>query len=76
MAGMTAPALHMMAKPAGAVSNLDCTDFLPLGTEDLYPGSAFRMPDEPMTVTADLPRQGSQDPTRSVLAGRRGAIHE
>jgi uncharacterized protein len=36
-------AFHMMAKPTGAVCNLDCEDRFFLSKEMLYPGSRFRM---------------------------------
>lgn len=37
---------HLMAKPTGAVCNLDCEYCFYLAKESLYPGSDFRMPDE------------------------------
>lgn len=37
---------HLMAKPTGAVCNLDCTYCYFLSKERLYPGSKFRMSDE------------------------------
>lgn len=40
------PAFHVMAKPRGAVCNLDCEYCFYLSKEDLFPGSPFRMPDE------------------------------
>ena len=39
-------AFHMLAKPAGAVCNLDCAYCFFLSKEMLYPGSRFRMADE------------------------------
>jgi len=44
----TAPprAFHLLAKPTGAVCNLDCTYCFFLSKEMLYPGSRFRMADE------------------------------
>ena len=50
MSGM-APGLeafHVMAKPAGAACNLDCTYCFFLKKQALYPGSGFRMSDEVM----------------------------
>ncbi len=38
------PAFHVMAKPTGAVCNLDCEYCYFLSKEQLYPGSDFRMP--------------------------------
>ncbi|HRK21959.1 MAG TPA: anaerobic sulfatase maturase [Fimbriimonadaceae bacterium] len=37
---------HLLAKPTGAVCNLDCTYCFYLSKEALYPGSPFRMSDE------------------------------
>src|SRR3954451_20262445 len=44
----TAPprAFHLLAKPTGAVCNLDCSYCFFLSKEMLYPGSRFRMADE------------------------------
>jgi len=39
-------AFHLLAKPTGAVCNLDCSYCFFLSKELLYPGSRFRMPDE------------------------------
>jgi uncharacterized protein len=40
------PAFHLLAKPTGAVCNLDCKYCFFLSKEMLYPGSRFRMSDE------------------------------
>jgi uncharacterized protein len=40
------PAFHLLAKPTGAVCNLDCKYCFFLSKEMLYPGSQFRMADE------------------------------
>ncbi|MCO5198291.1 MAG: anaerobic sulfatase maturase [Anaerolineae bacterium] len=40
------PAFHLLAKPTGAVCNLDCTYCFFLSKEMLYPDSRFRMADE------------------------------
>lgn len=40
------PAFHLMAKPTGAVCNLDCAYCFFLSKEMLYPGSRFRMADD------------------------------
>ena len=42
------PAFHVMAKPTGAVCNLDCSYCFFLKKESLYPGSSFRMSDAVM----------------------------
>ena len=39
-------AFHIMAKPTGALCNLDCSYCFFLSKEMLYPGSRFRMADE------------------------------
>jgi uncharacterized protein len=40
------PAFHLLAKPTGAICNLDCKYCFFLSKEMLYPGSRFRMADE------------------------------
>jgi uncharacterized protein len=40
------PSFHVLAKPTGAVCNLDCSYCFFLAKEELYPGSQFRMSDE------------------------------
>ncbi|MDX1416542.1 MAG: anaerobic sulfatase maturase [Candidatus Promineifilaceae bacterium] len=42
------PYFHIMAKPTGAICNLDCKYCFFLSKEALYPGSPFRMSDEVM----------------------------
>src|SRR6516164_2774724 len=39
-------AFHLLAKPTGAVCNLDCTYCFFLSKEKLYPDSHFRMTDD------------------------------
>lgn len=39
-------AFHLLAKPTGAVCNLDCSYCFFISKERLYPGSRFRMADE------------------------------
>jgi uncharacterized protein len=39
------PAFHLLAKPTGAICNLDCAYCFFLDKEVLYPGSSFRMSD-------------------------------
>jgi uncharacterized protein len=47
----TAPrAFHLLAKPTGAVCNLDCAYCFFLSKEMLYPGSRFRMADELLEI--------------------------
>ncbi len=40
------PGFHLLAKPTGAVCNLDCSYCFYLSKEMLYPGSRFRMADD------------------------------
>ena len=44
--GEAPPAFHLLAKPTGAVCNLDCAYCFFLSKEMLYPGSRFRMAEE------------------------------
>ncbi len=44
--GSDVRAFHLLAKPTGAVCNLDCSYCFFLSKEMLYPGSRFRMADE------------------------------
>ena len=37
---------HVLAKPTGAICNLDCEYCFFLSKEELYPGSSFRMSDD------------------------------
>lgn len=43
------PSFHLLAKPTGAICNLDCTYCFFLSKEELYPGSPFRMSDDLLT---------------------------
>ena len=43
-------AFHMLAKPTGAICNLDCTYCFFLSKELLYPGSPFRMTDDLLEI--------------------------
>ncbi len=40
------PSFHLLAKPTGAMGNLDCEYGFFLSKEQLYPGSKFRMTDD------------------------------
>ena len=46
MAAAAPQAFHLLAKPTGAVCNLDCEYCFFLSKEMLYPGSKFRMADD------------------------------
>jgi serine-type anaerobic sulfatase-maturating enzyme len=43
-------AFHLLVKPTGAASNLDCKYCFFLSKEMLYPGSRFRMADELLEI--------------------------
>jgi uncharacterized protein len=43
-------AFHVLAKPTGAICNLDCTYCFFLSKESLYPGSPFRMTDDTLDL--------------------------
>lgn len=44
------PYAHILAKPTGAICNLDCTYCFFLSKEMLYPGSRFRMADDLLEI--------------------------
>lgn len=44
------PSYHVLAKPTGAICNLDCEYCFFLSKEMLYPGSRFRMADELLEI--------------------------
>ncbi|MBE9224543.1 anaerobic sulfatase maturase [Phormidium sp. LEGE 05292] len=44
------PAFHLLAKPTGAICNLDCQYCFFLAKEQLYPGSKFRMSDDLLEI--------------------------
>jgi uncharacterized protein len=59
----TAPAtFHVLAKPTGAICNLDCKYCFFLAKEELYPNSRFRMPDDVLEsyIRQQLESQGSE----------------
>ena len=60
------PAFHLLAKPTGAVCNLDCTYCFFLSKEMLYPGSRFRMADEMLETYIRQLIEGHQVPHVNV----------
>ena len=57
------PSFHLLAKPTGAVCNLDCTYCFFLSKEALYPGSRFRMEDDLLELyIKQLPRRTRRQP--------------
>lgn len=55
-----------MAKPTGAICNLDCSYCYFLSKEDLYPGSSFRMADDVMEAYISQLLDGHRDPHVTV----------
>jgi uncharacterized protein len=60
------PAFHLLAKPTGAVCNLDCSYCFFLSKEMLYPGSRFRMADEMLDSYLRQLIEGHQTPDVTV----------
>src|SRR5687768_18610217 len=59
----TVPAtFHVLAKPTGAICNLDCKYCFFLSKEELYPNSRFRMSDEVLDkyIQQHLAAQGAE----------------
>src|SRR5829696_10299292 len=61
---------HLLAKPTGAVCNLDCTYCFFLSKEALYPDSPFRMTDE--TLEAYLAQLFEANATPEVSVAWQG----
>jgi uncharacterized protein len=59
-------AFHVLAKPTGAVCNLDCAYCFFLSKEMLYPGSRFRMADEMLETYIRQLIEGHQAPAVMV----------
>ena len=60
------PAFHLLAKPTGAICNLDCTYCFFLSKESLYPGSPFRMADEVLEAYVEQLLGAHQTPEVTV----------
>lgn len=60
------PAIHLLAKPTGAVCNLACEYCFYLGKEQLYPGGSFRMPDEVLKAYIKQLLESQEAPEVSV----------
>jgi sulfatase maturation enzyme AslB (radical SAM superfamily) len=67
---------HIMAKPHGAICNLDCTYCYYLEKENLYPGSGreFRMADDVLETTSASTFNRNRR-KMSALHGRAGNQH-
>jgi serine-type anaerobic sulfatase-maturating enzyme len=61
---------HVLAKPTGAVCNLDCRYCFFLSKEELYPGSTFRMRDE--VLDAYIRQMVESQPTGEVVIAWQG----
>ena len=59
-------AFHLLAKPTGAVCNLDCKYCFFLSKEMLYPGSRFRMTDELLETYIRQLLESQQNPEVNI----------
>ena len=60
------PQFHVMAKPTGAICNLDCTYCFFLSKELLYPGDRFRMADELLRTYVNQMIESQQAPEVTI----------
>ncbi len=60
------PAFHLLAKPTGAICNLDCKYCFFLSKEMLYPGSRFRMADDLLETYIRQYIEGQQVPEVNI----------
>lgn len=60
------PAFHLLAKPTGAICNLDCQYCFFLTKEQLYPGSKFRMTDDLLETYIQQILESHQTPEVTV----------
>lgn len=64
---MPSPApFHVLAKPTGAICNLDCSYCFYLSKERLYPGSSFRMPDDVLEAFVQQRLEGQPGPVVTI----------
>ena len=61
---------HVLAKPTGAVCNLDCKYCFFLSKDTLYPGSPFRMADDVLEADVKQVIESQRDP--QVTIARQG----
>ncbi|MDM8518543.1 hypothetical protein QUF64_00745 [Anaerolineales bacterium HSG6] len=66
------PAFHMMAKPTGAICNLDCKYCFFLSKELLYEGSRFRMADDLLETYLKQLLESHRAPAGKVWARQSG----
>src|SRR3954470_18426807 len=57
---------HLLAKPTGAICNLDCKYCFFLSKEMLYPGSRFRMADDMLEIYIKQLLEAHQTPEVTV----------
>ena len=57
---------HVMAKPTGAICNLDCEYCFFLSKEALYPGSPFRMKDDVLEAYIQQIIESQQAPQATI----------
>ena len=62
---------HVLAKPTGAVCNLDCTYCFFLSKEALYPESDFRMADDLLEIYLRQLLESQPEQVTHRVAGRR-----
>ncbi|MGA9380406.1 MAG: hypothetical protein WBV73_16705, partial [Phormidium sp.] len=60
------PAFHLLAKPTGAICNLDCEYCFFLAKEQLYPDSKFRMSDDLLESYIQQLLQSHQTPEVTI----------
>ncbi len=60
------PAFHLLAKPTGAICNLDCQYCFFLAKEQLYPGSKFRMTDDVLETYIQQLLESHQTPEVTI----------
>ena len=70
------PAFHLLAKPTGAVCNLDCSYCFFLSKEMLYPGSRFRMAQELQEIHIRQLLDAHQRAPEVVVAWQGGRAHD
>ncbi len=63
---MAPPYFHVMAKPTGAICNLDCKYCFFLSKEALYPGSPFRMDHDVMEAYVKQIIESQQAPQVTI----------
>ena len=64
-------AFHLLAKPTGAVCNLDCSYCFFLSKEMLYPGSRFRMADELLEAYVEQLIEAHERPASNSVSFKR-----